>query len=649
LIAGNAPQIVPPSKTLKSSVCTPPNTIGRWCSAHCPLGKALVAGAVLVCFATPARARDSQATPWRVVILDSSDPSEPAAQAFARVSRNALTSQTSRPIEFYPEFLDSLRFQGALYEAELVAFLTKKYKAKPPDLIVTIYPQALQFVAQHRAELWPDTPAVFVGVPDDLPQARTPPPGFTGVLTLVDIAGTIELARQLQPQLRRVVVVSGASEFDRLWRTRAEEALRGVVPHLEATYLEGLAVPALLDQVGHLKAGDVVLFTTVFRDGDGAAWLPNDVSQLVGKASAAPVYSTFEPSLGHGVVGGSIVGLDAEAQRAGELAFAILNGQPPETIQVEPSPAAVPRIDWREFERWSLREDRLPRGTLVAFRSSSLWSEYRGRIIGAVIVLILQSALIATLLIERRQRRHAELHAQRRGVELAHASRLAAVGEITASIAHQVNQPLGAIHSNADAAEMLLESTPVPLDEVRQILVDIRRDDERASEVVAGMRALLQRGELNVQPVNLNEAIVEVVRLVNGESRRHGIAMELDLAPGLPAIAGDRVHLQQIVLNLVLNGIEAARTSTNQVRRVTIRTALRQTGELEATVEDTGPGIAAEQLPHLFESFFTTKKNGMGLGLSIARSLVEAHGGTIWAENSSQGAIFRIVLPGRTA
>jgi signal transduction histidine kinase len=615
------------------------------------LGKVLVLGALLAGFAAaPAAAGDDNTRPWRVVILDSSDPSEPAAQAFGRVSRDALTRQTSHPIDFYPEYLDSLRFQGDLYESELVAFFTKKYQGKPPDLVVTIYPQALQFMAQHRAELWPGTPGVFVGVPDDLPLARMPPPGFTGVLTLVDIAGTIELALRLQPETRRIAVVTGASDFDHLWRARAEEALRGYAGRVDATYLDGLAVPDLVKSLAQLPRGDVVLFTTVFRDANGEAWLPNDVSRQLGKASSVPVYATFEPTLGNGVVGGSIVGLDAEAKRAGELAFAILSGRRPETLPVEPSPPAALRVDWREFERWGLSEARLPQGTLVLFRSTTIWSEYRGRIIGALTVLILQTALIATLLIERRQRRRAETRAQQQGIELAHASRLAAVGEITASIAHQVNQPLGAIQSNADAAEMLLDTSPVPLDELRQILVDIRRDDERASEVIAGMRAWLRRGEREVRPINLNDAIAEIVRLVDRESRRDGVQTALDLSPDLPVVEGDRVHLQQIVLNLVLNGIEATRSGGSAgVRRVTVRTAARPPDEVQVTVEDTGPGIAAEQLPRLFDSFFTTKEDGLGLGLSIARSLVEAHGGRIWAESSGQGAVFRVVLPSRSA
>jgi signal transduction histidine kinase len=591
-------------------------------------------------------ASEGNTRPWRVVIQDSSDPYEPAAQAFGRVSRETLRRQTSRSIDFYPEFLDSLRMQGALYESELVAFLRKKYETRPPDLVVTIYPQALQFIVEHRAALWPGTPGVFLGVPDDLPLARTPPPGFTGVRTFVDISGTIELALRLQPEARRVVVVSGASDFDRLWRSRAEDALRAYAGRVEAAYFDGLPVPDLLKALARLPQSDIVLFTTVFRDANGEAWLPNEVLRQLGGTASVPVYGPFEPSLGHGLVGGSMVSLDAAATRAGELAFAILSGRHPDTLPVEPSPPAVPRIDWREFERWRLSEARLPPGTVVLFRSTSIWTEYRGRVFGALFVLILQSALIATLLFERRQRRDAEMRAERQGIELAHASRLAAVGEITASIAHQINQPLGAIQSNADAAELLLDTTPLPLAELRRILADIRQDDERASEVITGMRALLRRGELDLRPVNLNQAIAETVRLVDGESRRQGVQIELDLAADLPVVHGDRVHLQQVVLNLVLNGIQAAGAhSSGGVRRVTLRTAPRPPVEVQLTVEDTGPGIAPGQLPHLFDSFFTTKKNGMGLGLSIARSVVEAHGGRIWAETSSRGAVFSVVLP----
>jgi C4-dicarboxylate-specific signal transduction histidine kinase len=229
--------------------------------------------------------------------------------------------------------------------------------------------------------------------------------------------------------------------------------------------------------------------------------------------------------------------------------------------------------------------------------------------------------------------------------KLAHASRLAVMGELTASIAHEINQPLGAILANADAAELLLEAGHQRLDEVRRILADIRKDDLRASEVVRRIRELVRSQQFERQPLDLNEVIADVLQLLGADAARRGVALEAALAPGLPVVRGDRVHLQQVLLNLLLNGMEAMADTPNPRRRLTVRTEVNG-GGVEVAVTDNGCGIPAATLSRLFESFFTTKADGLGLGLSIARSIVEAHGGRIWAENRPEGgATFRFTMP----
>lgn len=228
--------------------------------------------------------------------------------------------------------------------------------------------------------------------------------------------------------------------------------------------------------------------------------------------------------------------------------------------------------------------------------------------------------------------------------ELVHASRLAVLSEFTASIAHEINQPLGAILSNADAAELLLENASPPLDEVRRILADIRSDDLRASEVIRKLRGLLRRGEVERQPLDLNGVVRDVSSILRAEAQRRGVEISLKLSANPCIVWGDRVHLQQVLLNLIVNGFEAM-AETRGERCVTLSTELSG-GEVIVRVSDSGAGIPAERLPKLFDRFFSTKREGMGMGLAISRSLVEEHGGRIWAESpSGPGAHFCFALP----
>ena len=236
--------------------------------------------------------------------------------------------------------------------------------------------------------------------------------------------------------------------------------------------------------------------------------------------------------------------------------------------------------------------------------------------------------------------------------QLVHASRLGILGELSASIAHEMNQPLGAILSNTDAADMLLAREPFPVLELRHILEDLRRDTVRAGEVIRRLRSLVRKRQLVVAPFDLNRAIADVVELVGAELAKRRTSVTTAFAQ-LPVVHGDQVHVQQVMLNLVLNAAEAMADADVSSRTIEITTERSPNGEVEVTVADSGPGIRPEHLPQLFESFFTTRKDGMGLGLSIARSIVEAHGGRIRAGNRAHGgAIFHFTLnaaPGRSA
>jgi len=228
---------------------------------------------------------------------------------------------------------------------------------------------------------------------------------------------------------------------------------------------------------------------------------------------------------------------------------------------------------------------------------------------------------------------------------LAHALRLAVAGELTAMVAHEVSQPLGAIMANADAAQMLLDMDDPPLDEIRQILTDIRASDARADQAIRRIRALLRRRELQLQPLDINETVVTAMHLINGDALLRGIQIRSDLAARLPAAMGDHVHLQQVLLNLLVNAMDAMSETPAPSRWLSIHTRQMDERNLAVIVVDNGSGITLENAHKIFGSFFSTKKDGMGLGLAISRSIIEAHQGRIWAENNANGgATFQFCL-----
>lgn len=259
--------------------------------------------------------------------------------------------------------------------------------------------------------------------------------------------------------------------------------------------------------------------------------------------------------------------------------------------------------------------------------------------------LLEQLHLLGEVFANALARKQGELEAQRLRQDLTHIGRVSALGELTASLAHELNQPLTAILYNAQAAERLLAAVAVP-DEVREILRDIVTDDRRATDVIRRLRALVKKGDLEFVPLDLNELIGEVASLMRSDAISRGISLSLELAADVPTVRGDRVQLQQVVLNLVLNGLDAMHEPGAGGQTLVIRTARDGADAVAISVQDAGIGIDEENVDQLFQPLFTTKAEGLGMGLAIARTIVDAHGGRMSAANNvTAGATFRFSVP----
>jgi len=296
----------------------------------------------------------------------------------------------------------------------------------------------------------------------------------------------------------------------------------------------------------------------------------------------------------------------------------------------------------------------------LRLRLAASWQERRGFILVIFAVVAVQSALIAGLLVNHAalrkakrelarditERQQAQLEMRRLQNEIAHVGRVSMMGQLASSLAHEINQPLGAILRNAEAAELFLESETPDLEEIRTILADIRADDQRAGSVIDRMRSLLKRHGLNTQLLDLNELVGDVAQLARPDAATRQVKLAVNLPADLPPVRGDRVHLQQVLLNLIVNGMDAMNGASAENRRVTVSAREGAAQTVEVSVSDTGHGITTEKLAKVFDPFFTTKPDGMGMGLPISRTIVESHGGRLWVEsNNGSGATFRFTLP----
>jgi PAS domain S-box-containing protein len=319
------------------------------------------------------------------------------------------------------------------------------------------------------------------------------------------------------------------------------------------------------------------------------------------------------------------------------------------------------RLSWRELTpgEWRDADDRRVAGLKVTGTAQPYEKEYFHKSGSRVPVLVgsaifeggLDEGVAFVLdLTDRKRAEWAERESERRyslvQTELAHANRVATMGHLSTSIAHEVKQPIAATVTNAQAAFRFLGAQTVDLNEIRQILTEIVKDGNRAGEVLDRIRALVKKAPPRKDRLEINETVLEVIALTRAEIAKNGVSVRTQLAETLPAIQGDRVQLQQVILNLLINAIEAMSGMSKGLRELLVSTAETDSEGVLVAVRDSGPGLAPESIDRLFEAFYTTKPGGLGMGLSICRSIIEAHGGQMWVTtNVPQGAIFQFALP----
>jgi len=583
----------------------------------------------------------------QIVLLQSFERGSLVVDRLTALIRTMVNERSAEPVTF-TEFVVSPAGFRDIPEDAVIEFLASAYAGRPkPDLVITSGGPAADFARRHRSRLFADSPLLYAAVDARFLQSGILTDNEAAVAVANNPTLIFEDILRLFPDTANVFVVMGSGELGQFWRREFERESGRFAGRLRFLWADGMSYAQILQRASTLPPRSAIFFASLDVDAQGTTYPTERVLTDLRARANAPLFGAQSAELGSGLIGGTLMSIETASERTADAALRILAGTSPALIKLPIQQPGPPIFDWRELRRWRVSENRLPPGSVVRFRGPSLWRDYRREMLGVLGAIVVQALLIVGLLYQRRARQRAELESRRNLSLAADANRRMTMSALTGSIAHELSQPLNSILHNVKAGEMMMgTANGASPDVLREILADIRTADVRATEIIERHRTMLRHRQLDTKPIDIHAVVRESVALVASDTKERQIHIDVDL-PAFPCIVtGDQVLLQQVLVNLMMNAMDAMADTPAGRRRITVRNAIIAPGRVEIAVTDRGSGLQSPSEGKLFDPFVTTKSNGMGIGLTIARTIIEAHLGKIDARNNpSGGATFAVTLP----
>ena len=581
----------------------------------------------------------------RVLIIDQEAATRPAFVRFMDSFRRTLAGEATAGFEVFVENLDLQRLGRGQSDLQRAAgWLLEKYSDAAFDVIVPTSRITCEFALASREELAPQATIVSVNRPGEGLAASSPlPPAYTYVDPQPVVAATIALACDLFPATRQLAFVGQTRPHPQFLAAQLEEARIAAEDRgLGFVSLVDLSLADTRSRLQTLPADSIVLYIGFWKDEPGGmTYVPATILETFCKDSKAPIFGVIDTYVGRGIVGGACIDTADLGAAAARLVAASQAGLPLPPRRV----TTIPMLDQRALDRFGVPPSRVPSPSVVRFREPGFWDRYWPQALVAGCLLVLQAGLIIALVEQLRRRRKAERLVDEQRTLIAHAGRISTLGQFAASLAHELGQPLGAMLNNIEAAEQLLRNDDSPYaPELRQILADLAADDHRAGEVLTHLRDMVRRQLPRRGPVAVADLVRGTLALAGPRLAAAGISVVTDCSPTLPRVAGDQILLQQALLNLIGNAIDAIEQKNRleagrarpgsplQPGKITLRASLEREA-IALAVIDNGGGLEAEEVDRARTTFWTTKPNGLGMGLPIVQSIMEQHEGTLTIEN----------------
>jgi signal transduction histidine kinase len=634
-----------------AGVCSENSNQGQDLAARVSLACSVALVALLI-FATLGAAA---AQPRHVLMVHAFGHAYSPWSDMAASFRSELIKRSPEPIDLYEVSLDTARSRDARDERPFIEYMLAVLAGRRIDLIVPVGAPAAFFMQRHRDEISPATPMLIVGADTRRISGEMRRENDFAVLLDLDLPAYLKNILQLRPETTEIAVVVGNSPVERFWTAQLRHDFQPFAGRVNLMWFNDLNFSEMLERAAALPPQSVIFWFLLSEDAAGVPYSQVSALEKMHEMASVPIFGMGDFELGRGIVGGPLMRTGALGQQAADAALRILSGGTvADGIDLPTVGFGAPMYDWRELQRWNISEGLLPSDSVVQFRQHGLWEQYRREMTAAFAIVFLQAGLIGGLLIERRRRRHAAELASKARIEagfyredLAHLARIHTVGQMSAAIAHEVNQPLVAIKNYAAAARgRLVRNGLFGAAKIQELLDKIEAQALRAGDVLQSLRAMVKKHEPEIAATEIGDLVTAALKLVEIENRNSSIRIEVAIAPDLPTVHVDGIQIQQVVLNLIHNAIEALE-ETGRVDGV-IKVSVLETSkrEVAVSVSDNGPGIRPEAARKVFDPFFTTKRAGLGVGLSICRAIIEAHGGRLsLVTNPGGGCVFDFTLP----
>jgi signal transduction histidine kinase len=580
--------------------------------------------------------------PKNIVILFSFSSGLPAYNEGLEEIKNTLRTQYTKPYNLFLEYLQVERFPDENYQKYFFGHYNNKYRNMKIDLLIAIGPNINPLIKKYGEKFFLEAPTICLDFynPALSEQSIALNSTSTEILLVYDVKKSLETALSLFPGTNSIYIISGMSIIDNYFKNLTIIASKEIDKNLKFIPISDLSMEEIIEFVKKLSDSSIIFLPNFFTDRKNTPYYTTDCVKLISQVSRVPIFTLVDTQVGEGAIGGYVICYRDAGAAIGNSAVSILNGESPQSIKINSKSFYKYIFDWRELKKWNLLDTiPIPAGSMILFRETDFIGQYMWYIAAGFSFLILQMLIIVNLFRMNKKQKTAtakliEMENQYR--ELIREDRLLRMSELTASLAHELNQPLTAIRSGALAGIRFIDSKKSNTQLIKKIFHTIVEDDKRAASIISSVRAMMKLEQRDKDNIELNFLVGNVVAIFKGESVKQNIKLRKKLTDESTFVFGDPIQLQQVILNFIFNAAISMESTEVKNKIIALNLDL-DNGSVILSVRDFGTGIDESIKDELFKPFITNRIKGFGIGLAVSKSIIEDHGGRVWAENMPDG------------